>query len=243
MKRVKLVVLNGEEAKECTKCGVVHPLTFYAPSKKGLGGRVSRCRDCRRAYGKKHYWEDPEKSRERVRQWHQENKEQDREYWQEYSKRIDRTDYQRNYDQQRKDKHLRNAYKKARQMNLPYHLTVEEYDKILNRFNYKCAYSESEDITIEHFIPTNIGHGGTVVGNVYPCDKWINQSKQDFNPFEWIQKEEIRKKVNIDKFNELVKYLAEENGMTVIEFKDYVYRCFDNPKEGKTDARSIKTNH
>lgn len=45
-KSVYLEEINGEQGKKCTKCNQWKPLTSYHNDKKGVGGKVSKCKEC-----------------------------------------------------------------------------------------------------------------------------------------------------------------------------------------------------
>jgi hypothetical protein len=45
--------------KPCSTCGVIKPLDQFSPSRKGLMGRVSRCKSCRAAYTAAYRSADP----------------------------------------------------------------------------------------------------------------------------------------------------------------------------------------
>ncbi|NKQ20709.1 hypothetical protein [Brevibacillus laterosporus] len=106
---------------------------------------------------------------------------------------------------------------------------------IMGKFNNRCAilkdeHCKSNEIAFEHFIPLRIGHGGSVEGNVYPLNQSLNNRKSYKNPFEWVKEKEIKAMIDMEKWNKLIKYLAETNGLTVIEFEQFVYWCFANPR-------------
>jgi hypothetical protein len=66
--------------KQCSTCQIIKPIDQFSPSKKGLFGRVSQCKDCRRESQRKRR-SDPEfrnKELERARAFDLERKETDR---------------------------------------------------------------------------------------------------------------------------------------------------------------------
>lgn len=56
----------------------------------------------------------------------------------------------------------------------------------------------------------------------------LNLSKGHRNPFEWAEtlSEEYQ-----ENFNKVVEYLAELNGLTVEEYREFVFWCFENKRE------------
>jgi hypothetical protein len=125
-------------------------------------------------------------------------------------------------------KQRRRAVKRA----LPNDLTSEKYMETLNYFGNACALTGiRENIELEHAIPLSIGHGGTTFGNCYPITRGLNQSKYNYNMFEWFDENKDRFELSQDRFNRLVDWLAIANNMTVEEYRDYVYECHANPNE------------
>ncbi|PEM65318.1 hypothetical protein CN613_25580 [Bacillus pseudomycoides] len=110
---------------------------------------------------------------------------------------------------------------------LPFNLT--DYSELLNKQESRCPLSGfTNTLHLEHFIPLSIGHGGTTFENCYYMDGSLNISKNAHNPFEWIKTQPIEYQ---DRFHSiLVPMLAARNEMTVEEFTEYVYWCFDNPR-------------
>jgi hypothetical protein len=112
---------------------------------------------------------------------------------------------------------------------------------LIKEFNYNCPLTEKSsrenDIGIDHFIPISVGHGGTIKENLIPLERGVNISKGSKNPFEWIN---TRPDLSIENFNEIVSYLAELNKLTIGEYRQFVYWCYDNPrglKEVEKDRR------
>ncbi len=120
--------------------------------------------------------------------------------------------------------------RKARLAGLPDDWTAEEQLEAHNHFG-GCALTGSPDIQWDHVIPISWGHGGTTAGNMIPLRSDLNNSKHDRNIFEWFSDNKERFNLSQTKFDELIEYLAKVNDMTVEEYRDYVYRCHDNPIE------------
>ncbi|MED4785236.1 3'-5' exonuclease [Brevibacillus choshinensis] len=118
---------------------------------------------------------------------------------------------------------------RSREKGLYSSLCVTEFKKVLSKFNHSCALTGNRlNMSIDHFIPLAIGHGGTYAGNVYPLNKELNGLKANQNPFEWIMT--INNAEIINYWNILVQYLAELHGLGIGEFINYVYWCFNNSR-------------
>jgi hypothetical protein len=120
---------------------------------------------------------------------------------------------------------LRHIKESSNKMNLPTPMTEKQLERIFERFDNRCALTKSIDIACEHFIPVSWGHGGTYEGNIYLLNYSLNMSKGNLNPFEWIKKKDVKKKISMSRWDKLIKYLAGKNKFTVPEFKEFVYWC------------------
>jgi hypothetical protein len=130
-----------------------------------------------------------------------------------------------------------NSNVKSMRRVLPNRLNKGEWNEIRGAFEYTCALSDSKEVALEHFIPVSWGHGGTTIDNCYPLCSYLNSSKAGHNPFEWI---ETQPNIDRDKWNDLIFYLATHNGLTVEQYRDFVYWCEDNKRtldEIRTDKR------
>ncbi|MNW53451.1 hypothetical protein D3C74_310120 [compost metagenome] len=83
---------------------------------------------------------------------------------------------------------------------------------------------------VDHFIPISIGHAGSYVGNLAYLAPEINSSKSDANPFEWFEANGQRFELSQSAFDSLVAKLAEQNGLTPEEFRNFTYWCFANKR-------------
>lgn len=119
--------------------------------------------------------------------------------------------------------------RKSRKRHLPFVIDsqhmVSEFKEV---FNNVCALAGTNvKLHIEHYIPLAIGHGGTYVGNIYPLEATLNCSKKDTNPFEWIR---TRPDIDANRFDAVVAYLADLNGLTTGEYRQFVDWCYANPR-------------
>jgi len=125
---------------------------------------------------------------------------------------------------------------------LPKEWESRDYINLVKEFNFKCAISEvksiDEDLGVDHFVAISTGHGGTIKENLLPVSRTINCAKNNKNPFEWIKE---RPDLDIEVFEYSVNYLAELNGLTPTEYKEYVYWCFENPRSLEQVSRDTDT--
>lgn len=196
--------------KCCSTCKLSKLLTEFPKDKRRADGAKSECKLCHKERNKRLYIANRERYLEVSRE------------------------YKRNNPEVRKAKKHR---EKALQRNLPHQWTKSDIDSVKNYFSGVCSLTGSRDIHFDHFIPLATGHGGSYTGNMITLDGRLNESKQASNPFEW-----IKTRIDVDKvkFNKVVDYLAEINGLTVEDFRSFVYWCFDNtrtPDEVKRDKR------
>lgn len=228
---VKIIVDGAEvDAKKCTKCGEVKALAQYYRKPYGVGLTDSSCKTCRNAADRERYRKAPEKK--------QMYREANREDYREYSRNHYASDpcyYKNRNAQYRKSFPERKAAEKhvytARKRNLPNCLPRTGYEDLVQGYHNKCAISGVESgISLDHFIPLSLNHGGSYIGNVYPLCGALNSSKQAANPFEWFADNAERFGLDPAKFDELVTLLAHQNGITPQELRDFVYWCFANKR-------------
>lgn len=121
--------------------------------------------------------------------------------------------------------------RRAKESLLPSDITKSDVILIRDFFGNKCAITgNNEDTHLDHFIPIDWGHGGSVKGNLYPIDSSLNMSKRNKNPFEWIKEPHIKKQVQLELWQKLIIYLAEINNLTISEFERFVYWCESNKR-------------
>jgi len=132
---------------------------------------------------------------------------------------------QTNRDKRRLTKKRRIARKK----NLPDTLTIEQYSITLEYFGNACALTgRTDNLEKEHAIPQSMG-GGFTFENIYPMTKSLNCSKYNHNIFEWFEANRQRFNLEQERFDRLIEWLGKANGMTVEEYRAYVYECHANP--------------
>jgi hypothetical protein len=141
-------------------------------------------------------------------------------------------------ENRRKNKAKHNSYKqirRARKNALPDTLTPDQIEKITTHFNGACALTDSTDYELDHFIAITTGHGGTTIENMIPLSRTLNASKNNKNPFEWFENNKRRFELDDNKFFSLIDYLADINGMSTEEFRDYVYKCYSDSQLEKVN--------
>lgn len=114
---------------------------------------------------------------------------------------------------------------------LPTNWNVNIRKEAFAPFKGRCPLTDSSiDVHDDHFIPIKTGHGGTSLGNMNPLLSSLNMSKSDANPFEWFEANRQRFELDQSRFDSLVAKLAEQNGLTPEEFREYTDWCFANPR-------------
>ena len=187
--------------KECGKCGVSRPLSEYYRNKDSPDGRRSVCKVCSNAYIATYRKENPE-----------------------IIKRIDakkKRKYRERYT-------MNEAVRKARKNKLLDTLVDEERKEMLDKFKNKCVICRKDYEHLDHFIPIHVGHGGTTKGNIVPMCSKCNLTKQAKNPFEWAVSLGEEHKNN---FDNVIEYLSEINGLSMEEYREFVFWCFENPRD------------
>lgn len=261
---IEEVVIDGVTIlmKECTKCKKIKPLdTEYDDYKNTSYGKYPSCRDCRKEHYhanqdtvQKYRRENRDKLIAKSKKYREENKDKVKQtnaaykeahkqeisdnrkkYYRENKERL--LDYSKQrwssyyYEENKESLKLNNQKRRALLRELPNDISEEEVQEILTRFNNKCALSDSTEYHLDHFIALSTGHVGTVKQNMIPLSPSLNKSKHARNPFEWVKS---RDDINEEKFNQVVKYLANLNCLSVQEFTDFVYKCYENPMNAST---------
>lgn len=199
------------ETSKCSTCRETKLLAEFPKDKRRAIGVKSECKSCHKERNIRLYYAN----RERYL--------------------AVSNEYKRNNPDVRKiSEHKARAIERS----LPYAWTKKDIDTVKARFGEKCPLTNSTNIHYDHFIPLGIGHGGSYIGNMIPLDARLNESKQAKNPFEWVK---TQPNIDYNAFNKVVDYLAELNGITVDQYRHFVYWCFDNKRgidEIKRDNRN-----
>lgn len=126
---------------------------------------------------------------------------------------------------------------KTRERKQEAHKYIEDTNELIasyERFNFRCALTDSEDVHYEHWIPQSIG-GESSIRNCYPLDATLNIRKGAANPFEFFRRKDIHAKIDRERFDELVFWLAIVNDMTVQEFEDYTNQKYEELRSKRCD--------
>jgi hypothetical protein len=254
---------NGEiVAKSCAKCNEIKTLDSYTKHKAGLGGRESSCKSCKAGYytenkaeylnryenNKEHllelmrvrYEANKESHSEYQRKYYAENKDAISERYRDYrkGKREYLTELSRNWRRNNPEKATLIAERRrARKKSLPDDFTEYQMFVTLELFGGCALTGEVFDLHWDHVIPLATGFGGTTYGNMIPLRGDLNLSKSDANIFEWFERNKERFNLSQSKFDRLIEWLAEVNGMTTDEYSNFVNGCFENKRN--TDAGEL----
>lgn len=230
----------------CRKCGFTGALDEFIKDKRAKLGRRNVCRSCERERLRKYQRENRDKVNESNRksyykyrdsrltaykEYAEKNKdkrsEQARERYLRNRDNILKTcaEYRKNHPEVQRAAKLR---RRAREKALNCELETKELTELMERFGNRCVITGEEAEHLDHFIPVSTGHGGTIYENLVPVTASINTSKHGRNPFLWAEKYLTDdQKENFDK---VVEYLAELNGLTVEEYRRFVFWCFENKR-------------
>lgn len=225
-------------AKECRKCGEMKVLGEYHAEKRGFAGKRCTCAECNKERRKVHYAKNREREIAHKRKYVEENREVIREARRNRYKehRVDEINKTLQWKHDNKELvAMQRANRKARVASLPSDLTHEQLNYTLSHFKGRCALTgEDCEIHLDHFIPLCTGHGGTTFGNIIPIRADLNISKNGSNPFEWFKMNKERFNLSQRRFDGVVTYLARINNMSIADYRDYVYECFNN--QGKASS-------
>lgn len=215
------MIRNNSEGKlierNCTECGEIKSAEHFNRKSSIKNGHRSICRECQSTKRANHYANNSGKEAEGFRRWYENNRVKDNERCSEWS--------HNNLDRRK----LSEQKRRSRKSELPDNLTPEAYSSVLRTFGGACALSGEPvgaNVHIEHFIALATGHGGTTDRNCYPLRADMNLSKSASNPFIWYERNADRFEIDSVKWDALVEHLANQNRMTVPEYREYVYECY-----------------
>lgn len=240
-------------AKECRICGEMKLYADMAKNKRKKDGMNSICKECNLGRVKNYHEANRKKILEYQRNYYETNREKERERLRESNRRYREANPEKVRETVRRSLRkaraadperfkIRNANRRAMKKALPDTLTPEEYNETCQFFGNGCALTGEplKKCELEHAIPLTIGHGGTSVLNCYPLRIDLNQSKNDRNIFEWYAEHGERLGIDPRRFDRLISFLAARNGLTVEEYRSFVYWCHENPRtveECESDSR------
>lgn len=208
-------------AKRCSKCGGMKLRKNMKKGNRAKDRMDSICLTCKKGISAKWYEKNKDNPENKKRKAEYdaeynaipENKKRQAERVAEWSR--NNTDKRAKYD----------AKRNARKRNLP----SEDISSISFE---KCELTgDTSNVHIEHFIPLNWGHGGTIPGNVYAMEGTANISKGNRNPFSWFESHDERFGITSASWSGLIEELASRNGITAEEFESFVYWCEANKRK------------
>lgn len=204
--------LLPEGMRKCGDCKEVKEKELFYVDNKRASGTSTYCKECTtRQFNEKMEIKGDEILAYR-RKWAEDNREGLREK-------------NRQYREENRDKRtVTEASRRARKKSLPDTLTHEETNDILAHFDGKCALCENPSEALDHFIPLYTNCGGTTKENIIPLCREMNSSKSARNPFEWADTH--LSEGAQQRFSEVIKYLSELNGLTVEQYREFVFSCF-----------------
>ena len=145
-----------------------------------------------------------DKIKEYKKQYYQKNKK----YYNQW--RIENKDYFKEYRENNKD-YFKAAYHKYRtkKVNNGGYYTKEQYNYMLEYFDYKCAYSGKcikSNLHIDHIIPVSKG-GVSYIWNLIPSTPSANLSKNNRDMEEWYKEQEYYSEDRLNKIYEYIEYM------------------------------------
>lgn len=243
---------NGFKYVECLSCkkmnkDYIKPISEFHKNNSSIFGVRYQCKECHNekclSRNKKWREENPEKFKENQRKWKMNNPEKhkeaqkewvnnNRERWRQKKREWQSKNPEKAREMCRKwrennpDK-VNNRKKRERYANNS--VPLLDKSKVLKIYDYKCALSGSiTDIEIDHVIPLATGHASNTFENIIPLSKNLNASKGDRNIFEWAIETHKRFNFDLSYFYEVMTEIASRVEMTLDEYREYVYWCFNN---------------
>lgn len=209
-----VVFVNGHPLKRCSRCRKYKDAEAFPADKKAVMGIGGKCKSC---YSEIYHRKYKHTRKEATRIYYRKNKE-----------RLDA--YNAEWRRENRDKYLlskktRQARRRTLKQKLPETMSVNDHFLVCRKFGNKCPLTESRDIQLDHFIPLSWGVGGTDKSNIIPLNKNLNFSKSDRNPLEWAEEMISSGEFSKERWEEVVEYLAHLNGLSVDEYRDFVYMC------------------
>lgn len=246
--KAQIVIVRNEsgqlvQAKECSRCHQIKPLSEFSKGGRHIGGVMANCKSCMSERWARYYSENRteilEQTKEQKRLYYELNRERMLQSAREryyttgyYEKNKARIAQRARKYRQRKPLVNRGIIqrRRAKKRLLPDTATTHDYEVISREFGYRCALTGSPNYTFDHFIPLNWGHGGTYYGNLVPLDASLNIKKSDKNPVVFFREMITAGQISEDRFRVLVEYLATINGLTPNEFVEFVHWCESNKR-------------
>jgi len=201
--------------KICTRCLREQPLTEFHNHSYSKDGLSNECKSCRRERAIEYDRNNKETKKKAFKRWYELNKEtlqaKKKDYYRDYyrlhaEEKIAKARkwVQDNPEKARENSRRRAERRIARKNALIYDLTVEQWERTLDVFDFRCAYCgiDSGKLQQEHFIPVLMG-GGYTLGNIIPACHRCNVRKGSKDPKDWLAE---------DKYGEIQERIAAITG-------------------------------
>lgn len=201
---------NSIPRKTCTNCGESKLATTdnFNKAKRGIFGLTGCCKTCRSEKQRIANAANPEKNRERAREWARKNPERNRakaaawakenpERMLEHSRAYYRKHRERANAATRRwrlahpEQSMNHVYRRlARKNQVPQTLTTKQWEACLSYFNGCCTYCGAQQsfwhvIEKEHYIPLTKS-GGYTADNIIPACRECNSSKGNRDAADWL---------------------------------------------------------
>lgn len=213
--------------------------TYYAENKELFAESAKKSREKHKEKNLIRAKEYRENNKESLKAGQKKCYEQNKEHYKQYKRewyfanKERLLDYRSNWGKENKDKDRAHKQKyKAKMKQLPYTLTIDEWNNIKEHFSNECAYCGmteeehsskwSEQLHQEHFIPLSSG-GEYTSNNIIPACKSCNCSKNDSDFFMWYPKYEHYDKGREKKILKYLNYKNEKEQQLSIQGGAFIY--------------------
>ena len=178
--------------KVCKKCGRTLPDDAFYKGK-------NKCKECISAYYKEYYKKNYDPHYRHVQ--YEMNKEKAKAYYR--ANRKERIAYNAMY--------MRN--KRATAAGAEGYLSQSEWNKVLELFDYKCAYCGSDGkplgLSMDHILPLSAG-GEHIFSNIIPCCRSCNSQKHTSSAAQWYPRQTF---YDPDRYTKIfMHYIGDDNG-------------------------------
>jgi 5-methylcytosine-specific restriction endonuclease McrA len=192
----------------CKKCGTELTDQTRHQTKTHL------CKTCFKKYNAEYYAKNKEKFREHNRNWVENNREKLQEYMRQWRKNnkdkisvyrrewLNKSDENKEKQKQaiklwaenNKERHLEimrlvSMRRRVLKAGAEGSFTLKEFEDKCIEFGFRCAYCHTElsdfNVSIDHIVPLSKG-GSNSIGNINPCCRTCNSSKNDLDLEEWL---------------------------------------------------------
>jgi hypothetical protein len=120
----------------------------------------------------------------------------------------------------------RKAYKqvqRARVVGAPDAYSEEDWRALKEHAQGKCMISGKKvKLQAEHVQALSKKWLGSTKGNIILVSEEVNQAKRDMSLFEFLQSDKSKGLINFDRLKETLEYLAEQNGMSLLRYLQFL---------------------